>query len=157
MSRPNITLIAIICLCVGACSESPDTLVEHPRDSAAMDAAIAKARYTLSEFWQVFENPQQGETDFALKLPITEGDEVEYFWLTDIERTDDGRIFGLVGNEPGFVTTVAFGDRLKIPEADISDWMYMRGGKMHGNHTLRPLLGQMDPEEAASLRAILAD
>ena len=37
-----------------------------------MNAAIAKARETLPHFWQVFEKHGRGESDFALKVKITD-------------------------------------------------------------------------------------
>lgn len=35
--------------------------------------------------------------------------------------------------------------------------MYFKNDKMHGNFTMRPLLKQMSPEEAAEFRALLAE
>ena len=43
-----------------------------------------------------------------------------------------------------------------IKKEKISDWMFMREGKMHGNYTLRPLLKTLPEKEAAKLRSILA-
>jgi uncharacterized protein YegJ (DUF2314 family) len=39
----------------------------------------------------------------------------------------------------------------------MSDWMFMRDGKMHGNYTMRPLLKTMPAEQAAKLRSMLAE
>jgi uncharacterized protein YegJ (DUF2314 family) len=44
-----------------------------------------------------------------------------------------------------------------VKQADIADWMYMRGGKMYGNYTMRPLLKTMPAAEAAEFRSILAE
>jgi uncharacterized protein YegJ (DUF2314 family) len=52
---------------------------------------------------------------------------------------------------------VRLGQRIEIGEAQISDWMYIRSGKMVGNHTLQPLLKRMPPQDAARYRAMLAD
>jgi uncharacterized protein YegJ (DUF2314 family) len=40
--------------------------------------------------------------------------------------------------------------------ANISDWLYMRDGKMVGNETLRPLLKTMPADEAEKLRSMMA-
>jgi uncharacterized protein YegJ (DUF2314 family) len=40
---------------------------------------------------------------------------------------------------------------------NISDWLYIRGGKMVGNRTLVPLLKTMPEKEAASYRKMLAE
>jgi uncharacterized protein YegJ (DUF2314 family) len=52
---------------------------------------------------------------------------------------------------------VKIGQKWTIKKAEISDWMYMRGGKMYGNYTLRPLLKTIPQAEAAKLRALLAE
>jgi uncharacterized protein YegJ (DUF2314 family) len=45
-------------------------------------------------------------------------------------------LIGTVDNDPEIVTNVKVRDRVEIPEKDISDWMYMRDGKMYGNRTI---------------------
>jgi uncharacterized protein YegJ (DUF2314 family) len=64
---------------------------------------------------------------------------------------------GTINNDPNKVSTVKLGERIEIPEADISDWMYLRDGKVVGNYTLRPLLKKMPAKEAEQLRKLLAD
>jgi uncharacterized protein YegJ (DUF2314 family) len=49
------------------------------------------------------------------------------------------------------------GQRIEVNERQISDWMYLRAGKIVGNYTMRPLLQRMPPEEVARYRAMLAD
>ena len=55
------------------------------------------------------------------------------------------------------MTSVKIGDRIEIPEADITDWLYMRDGKMVGNHTLKPLFKQMPGAEVERLKKMMAD
>ena len=50
-----------------------------------------------------------------------------------------------------------FGQTITVTKGEISDWLYMREGKMYGNYTLRPLLATMPPEEAARFKAMLAN
>lgn len=52
---------------------------------------------------------------------------------------------------------VQFGQKWTVKKEDISDWMFMRDGKMHGNYTMRPLLKTMPEREAAQFRSILAE
>jgi uncharacterized protein YegJ (DUF2314 family) len=133
-----------------------DGVISVSADDAEMNAAIAKARATLPDFWKAFDHPSSGDSDFALKVRIADGDAVEHFWLVDLERAD-GKVFGTLGNDPQFVTSVKIGDRLEIPEADISDWLFLRNGKMVGNQTIRPLLKRMPKDEADAYRSILAE
>lgn len=152
----NITrvIFSIAILSLAACSKR-DKVIHVDEDDTEMNAAIAKGRETLPHFWQVFEKRERGETDFALKVKIADGNGTEYFWANEIERRD-GKVRGTINNDPNIVKSVKLGSRIEIPEADISDWMYMRDGKMIGNETLKPLLKQMPEEEARKLKSIMA-
>jgi uncharacterized protein YegJ (DUF2314 family) len=150
-----LLLVSVIVLSLTACSKR-DRVINVDDDDAKMNAAIAKARETLPHFWQVFEKPERGETDFALKVKITDGNRVEHFWAIDIAKPG-GKIKGTINNDPNTVQTVKLGSRIEISEADISDWMYMRQGKMVGNQTLKPLLKQMPAAEANKYKSIMAE
>lgn len=133
-----------------------DITISVSNDDAEMNAAIAKARAALPDFWRVFEKRGQGETNFALKVRITDKEGVEHFWAVDIERKD-GKIFGTINNDPDIVQNVKFGDRITVNDADISDWLYLRNGKMVGNYTLRVLFKQMPKSEVEKYKQMLAD
>lgn len=115
-------------------------------DDPEMNAAIAKARASLTTFWTALELQPPGTESFSLKVAITDGDQVEHFLTRNVERKD-GKIFAEIDNAPQFVSNVAFGQRIEVPEADISDWMFWRNGKVVGGETLRVLLKRMTPEE----------
>ncbi|MFB3897330.1 MAG: YegJ family protein [bacterium] len=151
----SFLIIGILIIIMVGCSNQ-DKTISVADDDQEMNNAIAKARETLPQFWQRFDNPESGDSDFSIKLRITDKDEVEHFWMTDIERKD-GQIYGKVSNEPDTITNVKLGDRLQIPEKDISDWYYMHNGKMVGNYTLRVLLKHMSAKEAQQYKSLLAD
>jgi uncharacterized protein YegJ (DUF2314 family) len=131
-------------------------VIDVAADDAEMNAAISQARDSLAHFWSTFEAPNRGESDFALKVRIEDREAVEHFWVTDLRR-EGGRTYGLIGNEPNSVTTVRFGEEIEIPEGDVTDWLYMREGKMVGNFTLPPLFKQMPAAEVERLRSMMAD
>lgn len=133
-----------------------DTVIHVPQDDAAMNEAIAKARSMLPHFWRVFAERGRGESDFALKLRIEDENGVEHFWITDIKRIG-GKVVGLVGNDAMTVRSVKFGDNVEVPEADISDWMYVREGKMVGNFTLRANFGRMPPDQVEEFKKVMAE
>jgi uncharacterized protein YegJ (DUF2314 family) len=139
-----------------ACSPPKDDVIFVADDDPDMIAAISAARTSLPEFWQHFEKPERGETDFSLKVKITDGDDVEYSWLTDLDR-NNGKLMGTVGNDPQLVANVKYGDRIEIPQADITDWLYMRDGKIVGNRTVRALFKGMSVEEVEQTKKMLAD
>jgi uncharacterized protein YegJ (DUF2314 family) len=137
-------------------SSSVDKTINVADDDREMLAAIAKARETLPKFWEAYERRDRGETDFALKVKITDKNETEHFWATKIERKD-GRIAGTIDNDPNTVRTVKLGDRIQIDDAEISDWFYFQDGRMVGNYTIRVLFKEMSPAEVKRYKQILAD
>jgi len=148
-------LIATLFCSLAGCSERDQT-IQVESDDAEMEAAIKKARDSLPQFWKAIEEKKHGESDFCLKVRISDSRGAEHFWVTDIERRD-GKTIGTIGNDPDIVASVKLGDRIEIVESDISDWLYMRDGKMVGNETLRPLMKSMPPEEVERIKARLAN
>ena len=133
-----------------------DQVINVPNEDADMAAAITKARASLPEFFKVMEKPPAGIDGFSLKvkIPYGDGNLVEHFWLADIERKGE-KFAGTINNEPESATQITNGQRYEFGDADISDWMYMRNGKIVGNETMRPLFKQMSKEEADQYRAML--
>lgn len=154
-SQIALALAAVFLVLLAACSKR-DKVINVEENDPEMLAAIAKARETLPQFWEVFDKHEHGESGFSLKVKITDKKGTEHFWATDIERRD-GKIRGTINNDPDIVASVKLEDRVEIPEADISDWLYMRGEKMFGNRTLVPLLKTMPPKEAAVYRKMMAE
>lgn len=150
-----LTLILIVAAALGGCGKRDDVIAVES-DDPEMEAAIAKARETLPEFWSALEARREGESGFSLKVRMEYEGDVEHIWVGEIERRD-GKIMGTIDNDPDALKNVKLGDRIEIKEADISDWTYLRNGKIVGNETLRPLLKHMPADEAAAVREKLAD
>lgn len=119
-----------------------------------MDAAIARARAEVDRFITEFQ-AKNGE-NFAVKEPISDNGKVEHFWLINVTYKD-GVFEGVIDNEPGIVSNVKIGDKRSLKKEEISDWMFLRNGKIHGNYTMRPLLKTMPESEAKKFREMLAD
>jgi uncharacterized protein YegJ (DUF2314 family) len=148
-------LVLALCLGICACDSSgkPDTLVSEGYDQAAMEAAIKRAQAEVDFFIDALD--QKTGSDFGVKAPIEENGQTEHFWLTDL-TFQNGEFSGKIGNDPGIVKNVKFGQDWKIKKEAISDWMFMRDGKMHGNYTMRPLLTTLPKEEEDAYRAMFA-
>jgi uncharacterized protein YegJ (DUF2314 family) len=149
--RLCLTLLVSI---VSGCSERPQTLIESGYDEKEMDAAIARARGEVDQFISELAKPTG--TNHAVKAPVQDAGKTERFWLTDLTYSA-GKFEGTINNEPGIVKNVRMGQKRSVAKQEISDWMYMRGGKMYGNYTMRQLLKAMPDEEAAKFRALLAE
>ena len=149
-----IVVALAILPCCSCAKPTPDTLHTGGYDEQEMDQAIARARSEVDQF--IAQLAAGNGEEFAVKVPIKEKDQVEHFWLTKIEFRD-GEFHGEIGNDPGIVSNVKLGQPYTIAKSEITDWMFMRDGKIHGNYTMRPMLKTMPPNEAEQLRSMLAD
>lgn len=140
-----------VTLLLTGCDQRPETLVSS-YDQKAMETAILTAEARVDEFIAVLQ--ANGADSFSVKAPITDSHGTEHFWITDVSFKD-GFFMGKVGNEPGIVKNVQLGQDWRIAKAEISDWMYMRGEKIHGGFTIDPLLHSYPKEQADALRARL--
>ena len=157
-ASPRVLLFLLAALAgsalMGCGGAKPSTLVDSGYDESAMEAAIARARSEVDSFVAELANPTG--TDHAVKAPIKDGDQTEHFWMTGL-TFENGQFKGTIDNDPGVVTNVKIGQEWSLAKDEISDWMYFREGKMHGNYTVRPLLDGMADEEAEMYRAIFAN
>src|SRR5438552_8162098 len=117
-----LLLIGLLLTLLTACAKR-DKVVGIGDGDPEMAAATAKARQTLSQFWQVFDKREHGESNFVLVVRITDKGHIEHFFTTDFERRD-GKTMVTISNAPKIVASVKFGDRIEIPETGITDWSY---------------------------------
>jgi len=143
-------LFMCLILAICSCKRSPETLVKEGYDEEEMEAAIARARSEVDSF--IAEMSKGNGTDFAVKVPIEDKGETEHFWLTDIVYRN-GTFEGVIGNDPGIVTNVKSGQKWTVKKSEISDWMFMRNGKIVGGETIKPTLKSLPKADADALRA----
>jgi uncharacterized protein YegJ (DUF2314 family) len=154
-----VLLVAIATFPQAGCGSSkskPENFSAVADDDPEMLAAIARARKSLPEFWTKLERPSNGEGDFSLKVRIKDEHGTEHFWVTNLNRRN-GTITGVINNDPEIVHSVKIGQQITVPESDISDWMYLRNGKIYGNETVHALYKTMSPEELAQIKKLLAN
>jgi uncharacterized protein YegJ (DUF2314 family) len=135
---------------------SADASITIPKGDDAMAAAIERARRELPRVLQRFVSGELRDNSFTVKVAVREGDDAEYFWLSDTAFAD-GKFSGIIDADPQMVSSIQRGDRWTAPLEDVVDWMFARDQKLFGNYTLRALLPQMPPGEAAKYRAVLAE
>ena len=137
---------------VSAQNRSP--VIDVSSGNAEMNAAIAKGRATLPTFWASYDAPKPSESGHSLKArfpnPRTNG---EHVWIAEVKKTADGRYSGRFANAPRDLPGKKAGDVAEFKEADISDWMFTRNGKIVGGETIKPLLKAMPKADADALRA----
>jgi uncharacterized protein YegJ (DUF2314 family) len=121
---------------------------------ADMNAAIARARDTLPTFWASFDAPKPSETGHGLKVRFAVSpDRFEHIWMSEVEKLPDGNFSGRFANQPSDLPGKNEGDQVEFKQVDITDWLFIRNGKVVGGETIKLLLKSMPKEEADAMRA----
>ncbi|WP_027551893.1 YegJ family protein [Bradyrhizobium sp. Cp5.3] len=120
---------------------------------AQMNAAIARARDTLPTFWASYDAPKPIETGHSLKVRFPTRKGAEHIWMAEVKKLPNGTYSGVFANEPRDLPGKRAGDLVEFAQTDISDWMFMRNGKIVGGETIKPLLKSMPRADADALRA----
>ena len=125
-----------------------DRVVRVDADDPEMNAAIQSARATLPEFLRRLQSPPKSQEAVSLKVRLTEGDQVEHVWLSDVQL--DGTDFvGRIANDVVYLSHRSIGDQVRVNQDDISDWMAIDNGRLVGGTTIRLLRNRMPSSEQA--------
>lgn len=125
----------------------PSPEASEPVEQPELAEAIAQARATADHFITALADPAASER--RVKVRIGEGARIEHVWMIDVIH-DDGVFVGVIDSVPRVVRGVEAGDDHEVKVAEISDWSFVRDGKLHGAYTLRVALeGQQGPEADA--------
>jgi uncharacterized protein YegJ (DUF2314 family) len=111
-----------------------------------MRKAVEQARKTVGEFIKALQHPTAGQTDFEVKKPFAEGNDVEHIWLSDIEFAG-GRFKGKVDNAPMKIHGLKIGQVVSVNPDEISDWAYVDNGKLVGGYTIRAHYNELTPAQ----------
>jgi uncharacterized protein YegJ (DUF2314 family) len=113
-----------------------------------MDRAVENAQRTLGFFMAALKAKKDGDTVFEIKKGFIDGDKVEHLWITRV--TYDGKNFhGQIDNRPEEVNNVHMGQRVTVAPQEVSDWMFLKDGKLIGGYTTRVLYARLSPEDKA--------
>jgi len=113
-----------------------------------MDRAVENAQRTLGFFMAARKAKKNGDTVFEIKKGFIDGDKVEHLWIKRV--TYDGKNFhGDIDNQPSEVNNVHMGQHVTVAPQDVTDWMFLKNGKLIGGYTTRVLYARLSPEEKA--------
>ena len=136
------------------------TIVSVTGQDAEVNAAIAEGRARLPYFWQHFDKPEKGESEFVLKVsfPATNAGRPyhEHIWVDHLRKTATG-YEGQLADEPNWMPGKKYGDVVAFTADMIDDWGFERNGKLIGHYTTRVLVKELNPKEAAEIRAMLGE
>lgn len=110
-------------------------IVNVADDDPEMLAAVESARDSWPRFVEAYE-AQRGES-FAIKAPITRGDNTEFIWIT-VTAIEGDRIYGELANEPANLGKLREGSKVSVPLKELNDWMFIdAGGNFEGGFTVK--------------------
>ena len=112
--------------------------IQVPKQDEEMNKAISQAKRTLPGVLASFLAGDLSDSNFTVKVPVADGKFTEHFWLSHT-TVMEGVFTGVVDADPTIISNVKRGDRRSARMEEVTDWMYARDGKMHGNYTLREL------------------
>jgi uncharacterized protein YegJ (DUF2314 family) len=118
-------------------------------DDKEMNAAVAAAKASFTEFDSAFRSNIYDSSTFFIKVrfPTAEGN--EHIWAMNL-TIDHGIYYGVVDNLPNLVTDVRVGEKVRIDTADISDWMFSDNGMLRGGYTIRVIRDRMTSADKAA-------
>lgn len=159
-------VLSIIIVLMCSCSEKKDA-AERVGEQLANDevtsvsagdkkmkAAIKEARETVGDFIKVLNSNDSSFHDLSIKVPLEDGEEVEHVWLDQVKLEGDS-FSGIIANDLKMVKNFKMGQSVTYKKNEITDWMYIKEGVVHGNITLKAMFHAMDPEEVKVIKKMM--
>jgi uncharacterized protein YegJ (DUF2314 family) len=126
------------------------SIAQAENDDPILRTIALGAQERLAEFTRKLRNPADDEYNFQVKYPFASDPGSEYthehLWIKDIEFKD-GKFHGTLSNSPLYIQGLALGDRVEFFLDDISDWMYMKQGRIQGGQSIKYLIEKIPPAD----------
>jgi len=128
---------------------SRQSISEVEYDNPEILRIAREARSGFPQFFRHLTRPNADESNFCIKYPFTEVYDndiiTEQIWLTGI-RFRNGRYYGTPVNTPLHISGMRKGRAVNFSTDGITDWMFVRNGKIIGGQSIKYLLEQI-PEQ----------
>lgn len=150
-----LTLLAGRNVCADTAPDKSKPAFVHVHDAdKAMDNAVHQAQQTLAKFVEALTKPKPGQMGFSLKKRCGDGDKCEHLWVRDV-HFDGKDMRGRIDNAPLELQSPRLGDEVTIQPEEITDWMYVDGGRLVGGYTLQVYYSRLGAKEKeAFLKAV---
>ena len=145
MRSNNSLVLLVIAICFCSYVNAQDIINVAPDDPEMLEA-VQQARESVDDFIQALNENEDEQTGFAVKRKFTQGDQVEYMWLTDV-RYKDGIFDGQLDNDPRDLTNVQAGERFQVNKEEIWDWIIFTEDGMVGGYSVKLLLKRQREEK----------
>lgn len=145
--RFRITAVLLSYIFVACTSPQPAAPTQEPITTEEFNKAVAQVHDTLDVFVQTLRSPKPSQSLFALKVhfdyPDTTSEDV---WVDDVHY-ENGKFYGVLYDVQSKNMGFKNGDKVKIPEDIILDWMFLENNVLVGGYTIRLAYEHMTPEQ----------
>jgi uncharacterized protein YegJ (DUF2314 family) len=114
----------------------------------AIQTAVRNARHSLGFFIAVMKAKKPDDSGFEVKKGFVDGDHVEHLWIGDL-FFDGQKFHGRINNRPIEVHNVKLGQKVTVAPREVSDWMFVKKGKLMGGYTTRVLYARLSAKDRA--------
>ena len=140
-----------------ACGPNSETLRMVDVTDPEMIEATTQARNTLPKFWSLKDSDNSELSAFSLKVGLpTHDNSLEHIWVDSLEKNGN-QITGILINDPVDIPNLNFGDKVTFTSEDITDWQYMKAGKMYGHYTTRVMMKTLPASDVRQLEQLLSE
>lgn len=105
-------------------------------DDPRMLAAVTEARSRWPEFVSAFK--QRAGQNFAVKAPVTVGENTEFIWIS-VDGLEPEYIHGTLDNDPVDLGDLKHGSRVEVAVKDLNDWAFLQNDEPVGLFTVKVL------------------
>jgi uncharacterized protein YegJ (DUF2314 family) len=131
--------------------DSSETIAIVQKDDLEMNKAISSARTSFPQFLNVFKSNCDGCKNFSVKMRFSYGqNKGEHIWLDHLYFEKD-KFAGVIANTPENIDWIKFGDTVEVKRDSLSDWMYIKNGKLVGGFTIKVTYNRMSEKEKLQL------
>jgi uncharacterized protein YegJ (DUF2314 family) len=127
-------------------SPGPPGYASVSDNDKAMEHAVRRARKSLGFFRAALHAKKPDDTGFEVKKAFIDGNNVEHLWIGDL--TFDGKNFhGKINNKPRDLNNVKLGQPVTVAPREVTDWMFVKNGRLIGGYTTRVLYARLSPQD----------
>jgi uncharacterized protein YegJ (DUF2314 family) len=134
----------------GTAAEQPAPTLHLNQADEELRLIALNAKDTLPIFFRHMLRPAKNESGFCIKYPFRtdsgSGFSMEQLWLSEISFKD-GVYYGVLVNNPFYISSMKKGDTVIFSADEITDWMYAKNGKIIGGRSIKYLLEQIPASE----------
>ena len=152
MAKKSVIFLVAGLLLLAGCDDGDSSVYMVSNEDPEMNAAMTEARETVQELVEQLPELQSAGAQVSIKVPVSEGDNVEHIWLANL-RHENGMIHGNLANAPAALPSWSYGDPVEVPLENISDWMVVLEGQLYGGYTLFAMRDRMQGDQRRRFEA----